>query len=572
MQADDTHAAAADLVETLLDAFRDHLRRFGALSRRARSRFEQRDWAGHQRDAIERLDLSQIALDLTVAQIDERGREPRVWSAARALYAACVAGSEVEELRRTFFNSVARRIFGSEIDDALEFRDPPAPPSPPRIAHVAYSADRGLPTAVGRLLRDYRFDARYISLVQDVERVAGEIRRFLDARGRKDRLEAIETLRPIYFRQKLAFVVGRLRMEEGLLPCVICLDHRQAGVGVDAVLLDEDRVSILFSFARSYFLVDTARPSQHVEFLRSVLPRKPVAELYNSLGYNRHGKTELYRDLQRHLRTSTDRFEFAPGTRGMVMLVFTPRDYDVVFKVIRDAFDYPKKHRREQVLERYRLVFRHDRVGRLVDAQEYEGLEFARERFEPELLEALTTETAQSVTVEGDTVRIAHLYTERQVTPLNLYLERAEREDPPAAMRAAIDYGQAIKELAAANVFPGDFLLKNFGVTRHERVVFYDYDELCLLTDCNFREMPAARFAEEELESEPWFTVDEADIFPQEFQRFLGLREPLKSAFVEAHPELFTVAFWRELQESHRRGEVLDVYPYAASLRLPRGE
>lgn len=567
---------SATIVRTLREAFREHLRLFGALSRRAHERFEHRDWVGHQRDASERLDLygGSVAATLTLLaeRLGDRLRDEALWIQARALYARQIETSEVAELKQTYFNSVARRLFGSQAGEALEFRAPPAHLPPPQVAHVAYAADRGLPTAIGRLLRDYRFSARYVSLVDDVARVSREIRAFLDERGRDDRLLAIETLRPIYYRQKLAFVVGRLRMERGLLPCVICLDHGELGVAVDAVLLDEDRVSILFSFARSYFLVDTAQPSQHVAFLRSVLPRKPVAELYSSLGYNRHGKTALFRDLQRHLLHSKDRFEFAPGTRGMVMLVFTPHDYDVVFKVIRDEFDYPKQHRRKQVLERYRLVFRHDRVGRLVDAQEYEDLEFDRRRFEPELLEALCTETSRSVVLEGDTLRIRHLYTERQVTPLNLYLERMEREDPAAAERAALDYGYAIKELAAANIFPGDFLLKNFGVTRHERVVFYDYDELCLLTDCNFRHLPPPRFDGQELENEPWFTVRENDIFPEEFARFLGLREPLKGRFLETHPELFSVEFWRGLQESHRRGEVLDVFPYPPTLRLARGD
>ena len=175
------------------------------------------------------------------------------------------------------------------------------------------------------------------------------------------------------------------------------------------------------------------------------------------------------------------------------------------------------------------------------------------------------------MTVDGEIVRIKHLYTERQVTPLNLYLEQHEASDPEAAARAALDYGYAIKELAAANIFPGDFLLKNFGVTRHQRVVFYDYDELCLLTDCNFRPMPPPRFEGQELEAEPWFTVAENDIFPEEFGRFLGLREPLKSLFHETHAELFTVAFWSELQASHRRGEVLDFFPYSPKLRLSRG-
>ncbi|MDX1387970.1 MAG: isocitrate dehydrogenase kinase/phosphatase-domain containing protein, partial [Acidobacteriota bacterium] len=249
----------------------------------------------------------------------------------------------------------------------------------------------------------------------------------------------------------------------------------------------------------------------------------------------------------------------------MVMLVFTLPFYDMVFKVIRDRFDFPKTTTRQQVMDRYRLVFERDRVGRLVDAQEFEHLLFRRDRFTPELLEELATEASDSVEIGETYVSIRHLYAERKVAPLNLYLKTA---GPRAARDAVIDYGYAIKDLAAANIFPGDFLLKNFGVTRHGRVVFYDYDELCLLSDCNFRKLPTPRTPDEELASEPWFTVGEDDIFPEEFEQFLGLAGELKVVFDRYHSALFTAKFWKELQQRHGAGEVMDVFPYGQVKRL----
>src|SRR6185503_2509662 len=112
------------------------------------------------------------------------------------------------------------------------------------------------------------------------------------------------------------------------------------------------------------------------------------------------------------------------------------------------------------------------------------------------------------------------LYTERRMTPLNLYLREV---DSRHAQDAIVDYGEAIKDLARTNIFPGDMLLKNFGVTRHRRVIFYDYDELCLLTTCHFRDLPAARDDLEETGAEPWYYVGPHDIFPEEFLTFLGL-------------------------------------------------
>src|SRR5947199_2680404 len=295
-------------------------------------------------------------------------------------------------------------------------------------------------------------------------------------------------------------------------------------------------MSIIFSFARSYFHLETGKSRALVSFLKSIMPLKHIAELYISLGYNKHGKTELYRDLRRHLGRSTDKFDIARGDRGMVMSVFTLPSYDVVFKVIKDTFDSPKTTTRRDVMERYQLVFRHDRGGRLVDAQEFEHLRFDKDRFSPELLAELLHVAANTVSVDGDSVVIDHLYTERRLTPLNLYFREVDGE---LAHEAVIDYGQAIKDLAATNIFPGDILLKNFGVTRHGRVVFYDYDELCLLTDCTFRDLPQARDLDEEFEAEPWFYVGPHDVFPEEFLNFMGLEGERREVFLQAHGDLF---------------------------------
>jgi isocitrate dehydrogenase kinase/phosphatase len=376
-----------------------------------------------------------------------------------------------------------------------------------------------------------------------------------------------EVLRPLFFRGRHAYIVGRLGTGAAPLPLVLALVSTAAGIALDAVLTVEDEVSIVFSFARSYFFVETDRPREVVAFLRSIMPRKPVSELYTSIGYHKHGKTELYRALLRRLESSDDRFEVAPGERGLVMLVFTLPSWDVVFKVIRDVAGPPKRTTRRDVLDRYRLVFTRDRVGRLVDAQEFEHLTFERRRFAPELLDELTRHAAGSVMAAGDTVEIAHLFTERRLTPLNIFLRQAP---PEAARQAVIDLGNAIKELAAANIFPGDLLLKNFGVTRHGRVVFYDYDELCLLETCTFREMPRSRDTDDDLADEPWFSVGDNDIFPEELRRFLGLAPELRTVFEEHHGDLFGVGFWRRAQERCRAGDLLDLTSYRPERRLTR--
>jgi isocitrate dehydrogenase kinase/phosphatase len=249
------------------------------------------------------------------------------------------------------------------------------------------------------------------------------------------------------------------------------------------------------------------------------------------------------------------------------MMVFTLPAFNVVFKVIRDRFRPPKETSREEVMERYRLVFARDRVGRLADAQEFEHLHFPRGRFAPELLEDLVAAAGDAVRVEGDDVTVRHLYTERRLRPLDLYL----REAPEAAAHAAVvEYGNAIRDLACANIFPGDLLLKNFGVSRHGRVIFYDYDELTLLSEVNFRALPTAGSHEEEMSAEPWFSMDDRDVFPEQFLPFLLPPGPLRETFLAHHADLLTVAFWRKLQRLQAAGEIPDFHPYPAERRLPR--
>jgi isocitrate dehydrogenase kinase/phosphatase len=329
--------------------------------------------------------------------------------------------------------------------------------------------------------------------------------------------------------------------------------------------LDENEVSILFSFTRSYFHVNVKRPAELVSFLKSIMPRKRIAELYISIGYNKHGKSELYCDLLRHLESSKEKFEIAAGERGMVMEVFTMPDYDLVFKVIKDRFPPNKNTSREEVIGKYYLVFKHDRAGRLVDAQEFEHLQFDRSRFSEDLLEQLQGEAGGNVEVDDNHVVVKHVYVERRVTPLNIYLSETDKSEARAAI---FDYGQAIKDLAATNIFPGDMLLKNFGVTRHGRIVFYDYDELSFLSDCNFRIMPPSRSYEEELSNQPWFSVSENDIFPEEFNYFLGLKGELKDLFLQEHSDLFEVNFWRQIQARIKAGKIIDIFPYEQNKRL----
>jgi isocitrate dehydrogenase kinase/phosphatase len=568
----DPDGLAHDGSAAVLAAFEDYGEQFRGITRRARARFEQRDWHGLQHDAVDRLELYGRVIAGTVAALPAllgaAVQDKGVWAAMRAAYSRRITGRPDIELAETFFNSITRRLFATVgVDPGIEFLlSASAPPSPPgRPVYVTYPGNQPLPGLMKAVLTACSFAVPSEDLERDARRVTEAIERERRQLGQVGPIDAIDVIRSVFYRNKGAYLVGRIRSADDLMPFTLALHNGEHGLFVDAALFSPDEVSIIFSFTHSYFHVEVDRPGDLVAFLKSIMPGKPVAELYIALGYNKHGKTELYRDLMRHIGQSADRLEPARGDRGMVMIVFTLPSFDVVFKIIRDQFAYPKTTTRREVMDRYQLVFKHDRAGRLVDAQEFEHLAFARERFADGLLAELTGAAADSVTVRDGLVAIKHLYTERRLTPLNLYLRQA---DAALVRDAVLDYGQAVKDLAATNIFPGDLLLKNFGVTRHGRVVFYDYDELCRVTDCNFRDLPRAPDLDEEFGAEPWFYVGTNDIFPEEFLTFLGLEGELREAFLQAHGDLFTADYWRKLQARHRAGEVMEIIPYRQCRRL----
>jgi isocitrate dehydrogenase kinase/phosphatase len=569
MSESSEHSLARAGAEIIATAFETHVERLAALTRAAREHFERRDWPAMQRDSVDRLDVYGTSvgdgLERLRTLLGERVVDRRTWALLRAAYARRVGGRPDVELAETFLNSITRRIFHTiGVDPEIEFVSPASdvgPFAPPWSLSVTFAREDALESLVLRVLEHYRFAPGWEDAAGDAARVA----RTLVTQVGALRVRALELARAVFFRGKGAYLVGKVHTDGPSLPIVLALHHPPGGIGVDAVLLSEDEVSVVFSFARSYFFVEMHAPRELVDFLRWIMPRKPVAELYTAIGCNKHGKTELYRSLLQHLGTTRERFEIAPGQRGMVMAVFTLPGFDVVFKVIRDRFEYPKTVTHLEVREKYRLVFRHDRAGRLVDVQEFEHLEFDRARFGDDVLAELTTTAAESVEVRGERVVIRHLYTERRLRPLDVYLREA---DPGAARDAVIDYGQVLRDLAATNIFPGDMLLKNFGVSRHGRLIFYDYDELCPLTECRFRALPPPRDDEEERSHEPWFYVGQQDIFPEEFRSFLGLHGELLQAFLAHHEELLAPDFWQGMQERHARGEILDIYPYRASRRL----
>jgi isocitrate dehydrogenase kinase/phosphatase len=564
---------AMETARAILDVFDAHQAQFRLVTRRAEGRFLQRDWRGGQQDAAERLTLYRQFIGWSVQETRRKlGSDVddlSLWRAVKESYLRDARFRLDAELALTFFNSVVRQVVravgpeaGVYFDDA-DFQVLPPLDAPLGIRRYVW--DKSLEALFREVLRDLPFGDRYEACDRDALKLAAALAEELGRRASGAALRWLEVAPQLYYRNKGAYLIGRVTSTESVFPLVLPIVNDHQGIRVDALLASSDDASVVFSFTRSYFHVETECPRAMVDFLRSIMPRKPIDELYTSLGYHKHGKTELVRALLRRLTGTEARFEAAEGDKGLVMAVFALPALNVVFKIIKDRFGPPKQTTRQQVMEKYHLVFVRDRVGRLADAQEFEGLEFEKSRFAPAVLAEVLTECASTVRIEGDRVILKHLYTERRVTPLNLYLRQV---DEARAIDAVLDYGQAIKDLAAANIFTGDMLLKNFGVTRHGRVIFYDYDELCLLTECHFRAIPQPLHDEDELSAEPWFSVGERDVFPEEFRAFLTLPGKLGEVFSAAHGDLLTVEYWLRMQRLAEQGEVVDIFPYKPVRRL----
>jgi len=547
--------AAAALIVAQFDRYNEE---FSALTRRAAAHFLSGDTHARERDAVARIELYEQHVGHALRVLHAAGAPaagaaaPGYWEAATAAYATLIERAPDSDFYRTFYNSVTRDLFGTVgVNTHVEFCATHSGRASGAVPIRVYPAGGSLQAAVADVLADLPFAAALAEPDQAVRRVVTELGRYYETRPPSAAPESIELIEPLFYRGGEAFLVGRLVGDSAVTPLVIAFRNGPGGVQVEAVLLSRNDISSQFGYANSYFHVDLPVVGAAVTLLRSFMPRKPVDELYTVLGRAKQGKTERYFALRRHLDSSIDAFVHAPGERGLVMIVFTLPSHDLVFKVIRDHFGAPKHATRDEVMERYRFVFRHDRAGRMVDAQEFKRLSLPLARFMPALAEELLREASQSCRIEGEELIVEHCYIERRLRPLNLFLREAE---PAAAEAAIVDYGNALRDLASTDIFAGDLLLKNFGVTRHGRVIFYDYDEVALLGECEFRDLPVASTDEEESAAEPWFYVGPRDVFPEQWLPFLAIPAPLREVFLARHGELLTARWWRARQAVAREG------------------
>lgn len=588
---------AHDIARAMIDGFNRHYRLFRTESARAKHRFETQDWHGQQRAQRERIEFYDLRVKECVTRLEREfkaSRQPmEVWQQVKLFYVGMLVDHRQPELAETFFNSVTTKILHRSYFQndfifvrpaiSTEYIEPEDPQS-----HTTYRSyypqtlDELQPT-LRRMVEDFGLRVPFEDLARDIACVHEALLPLFDHHKLRANFQ-IQVLHSLFFRNKGAYAVGKLINGFQEVPFALPILHSREGrLRIDALLHGEDDLLMIFSFARAYFMVDMEVPSAYVQFLRSLMPRKPRAEFYNALGLAKQGKTLFYRDFLYHMRHSTDQFRIAPGIKGMVMLVFDLPSFPFVFKVIKDYYPPQKDTTREQIRNKYLLVKQHDRVGRMADTLEFSGVGFPRERFSDELIEEIQKFAPSQIEIgdrNGDgniEVFLKHVYIERRMIPLNIYLQECFdtlQKDPDNAQarqqieHAVIEYGNAIKDLVAANIFPGDMLWKNFGITRHGKVVFYDYDEIEYITDCNFRRVPPPRDEDDEMSGEVWYSVGPHDVFPETFGPFLLGNHRVREVFMRHHADLLDVDFWQSHKERILAGHVHDVFPYERERRF----
>jgi isocitrate dehydrogenase kinase/phosphatase len=567
-----------DVAETLLAGFDRHYRIFREAAIHAKDLFEAADWHGLQKLARDRItsydERVRECIEKLEDEYDAESIGDDVWQQIKLHYIGLLTSHRQPECAETFFNSVCcqilhRSYFNNDFifvrpaisTEYIENDEPAAKPT-----YRAYYPGRdGLAVTLERIVTNFQLNPPFEDLTRDVECVIQALHDNFGTFNEAPNFQ-IHVLSSLFFRNKAAYIIGRIINGDMMVPFALPVHYVKPGLlALDALLCKRDQLLIIFSFAHSYFLVDMEVPSAYVEFLGSLLLGKPKAEIYTSVGLQKQGKNLFYRDLLQHLKHSSDRFIIAPGIKGMVMLVFTLPSFPYVFKLIKDSFPPPKETTRAQVVGKYQLVKRHDRLGRMADTLEYSSVALPLSRLDHALIRELEKEAPSMLEYEGDNLVIRHLYIERRMVPLNIFLQNGTDADVEHGIR---EYGNAVKELMQANIFPGDMLYKNFGVTRHGRVVFYDYDEIEYLTDCNVRAVPPPRNEEDEMSGEPWYTVGPHDIFPETYNTFLLGDPRVRESFLKHHADFFDPALWQKHKDHILRGELPDFYPYDGSLRF----
>ena len=590
MLSSSSQKISLSIAKKILLGFEHHYQNIKSASIEAKRCFEEKEWEKIENDSKLRLNFYDEQVDVfcknlsselkkqtlygAKAEFNETQKMDKFnsdfWKNTKHVYIELITSHKQPELAETFYNSVFCRIFSRSFYNnqyiftkpcvSLNYIDMDEP-----VIDSYFVDDGQLKETLTSVLNNYKFRCKFGNLDQDIERLQEQlIKQMPRLQSEVFELQFISTP---FIRGKCAYIVGKIvtQLHSDVPVLIALLNDENKGLYVDSLLTDIGSISIIFSFSRSYFFITTDYPSAIVEYLKELLPGKTRAVLYSAIGLHKQGKTLLYRHFLKYSKITSEKLIIAPGIKGMVMSVFTFPMYPYVFKVINDQFAPPKMGTKEMVKDRYYFVKNHVRIGRLADTWEFSNVAFPLKDIDDALLKELEKKASSNIEIENDLLIIKHMYIENKMTPLNMYLETANIKQQNHIIN---DYGKAIDELINSNIFPGDMLTKNFGVTRQNRVVFYDYDEITLMSTPIFKKIPEAKTYEQEMASEPWYYVGQNDVFPEEFKYFMLPNPYMKEVFNKKYKKLLDADYWVSIQEKIKQNGVMDYYPYGSEKRM----
>ena len=592
MASNSSQKISLSIAKKILAGFERHYQNIKSASIEAKRCFEEREWEKIEKDSKLRLnfydtqvsdfckklssELKKQTLYGAKAEFNESESMEKFnsdfWKNTKSVYTELITSHKQPELAETFYNSVFCRIFSRNFYNnqyiftrpcvSLNYIDMDEP-----VIDSYFVDNEQLNETLKSVLNSYQFKCKFGNFDQDIERLQEQLLKQVPRLSSE--VFELQFISTPFIRGKCAYIVGRIvtQLHPDIPVLIALLNDEEKGLYADSLLTDVGAISIVFSFSRSYFFITTDYPSAIVEYLKDLLPGKTRAVLYSAIGLHKQGKTLLYRHFLKYSKTTSEKLIIAPGIKGMVMSVFTFPMYPYVFKVINDKFAPPKMGTKEMVKDRYYFVKNHVRIGRLADTWEFSNVAFPLKDIDDTLLKELKNKASSNIEIEGDLLIIKHMYIENKMTPLNMYLETANKKQQKHIIN---DYGKAIDELINANIFPGDMLTKNFGVTRQNRVVFYDYDEITLMSNPVFKKIPKAKTYEQEMASEPWYYVGQNDVFPEEFRYFMLPNPYMKEVFNKKYKKLLDADYWVSVQEKIRESGVMDYYPYGSETRMCR--
>ena len=590
MLSSSSQKISLSIAKKILLGFEHHYQNIKSASIEAKRCFEEKEWEKIENDSKLRLNFYDEQVDVfcknlsselkkqtlygAKAEFNETQKMDKFnsdfWKNTKHVYIELITAHKQPELAETFYNSVFCRIFSRSFYNnqyiftkpcvSLNYIDMDEP-----VIDSYFVDDGQLKETLTSVLNNYKFKCKFGNLDQDIKRLQEQlIKQMPRLQSEVFELQFISTP---FIRGKCAYIVGKIvtQLHPDVPVLIALLNDENKGLYVDSLLTDIGSISIIFSFSRSYFFITTDYPSAIVEYLKELLPGKTRAVLYSAIGLHKQGKTLLYRHFLKYSKITSEKLIIAPGIKGMVMSVFTFPMYPYVFKVINDQFAPPKMGTKEMVKDRYYFVKNHVRIGRLADTWEFSNVAFPLKDIDDALLKELEKKASSNIEIENDLLIIKHMYIENKMTPLNMYLETANIKQQNHIIN---DYGKAIDELINSNIFPGDMLTKNFGVTRQNRVVFYDYDEITLMSTPIFKKIPKATTYEQEMASEPWYYVGQNDVFPEEFKYFMLPNPYMKEVFNKKYKKLLDADYWVSIQEKIKQNGVMDYYPYGSEKRM----